>query len=163
MTAEASAMMRRREGPLLKNGIFHASWKARTLRRNGWCVRRHHGAHRRQGHPNGQFGTSGHRGSQLNGTFTEAHVFSPTVQATCDYRCASGPIVRCTRERYPRCFAAGAADEARRELEAWQNRCSCSIGRKKQCSRIHNFTASGGALLVVAVPCRDSLRIEEEQ
>src|ERR1700724_4773690 len=39
------------------------------------CVRRHHGAHRRQGHPNGQFGTSGHRGSQLNGTFTEAHVF----------------------------------------------------------------------------------------
>ncbi|HEX3889938.1 MAG TPA: phosphoglucomutase (alpha-D-glucose-1,6-bisphosphate-dependent) [Verrucomicrobiae bacterium] len=31
------------------------------------------------------FGTSGHRGSSLNGTFTEAHIFAIT-QAICDYR-----------------------------------------------------------------------------
>src|SRR6516165_3401672 len=31
------------------------------------------------------FGTSGHRGSSLNGTFTEAHILAIT-QAICDYR-----------------------------------------------------------------------------
>src|SRR5450432_4384636 len=31
------------------------------------------------------FGTSGHRGSSLDGTFTEAHVLAIT-QAICDYR-----------------------------------------------------------------------------
>src|SRR4051812_16962513 len=31
------------------------------------------------------FGTSGHRGSSLNGTFTEAHILA-TTQAICDYR-----------------------------------------------------------------------------
>src|SRR5215469_7447052 len=31
------------------------------------------------------FGTSGHRGTSLNGTFTEAHVLAIT-QAICDYR-----------------------------------------------------------------------------
>jgi phosphoglucomutase len=31
------------------------------------------------------FGTSGHRGSSLRGTFTEAHVLAIT-QAICDYR-----------------------------------------------------------------------------
>src|SRR5690349_3344509 len=31
------------------------------------------------------FGTSGHRGSSLNGTFTEAHILAIT-QAMCDYR-----------------------------------------------------------------------------
>src|SRR5215472_5663806 len=31
------------------------------------------------------FGTSGHRGSSLRGTFTEAHVLAIT-QAVCDYR-----------------------------------------------------------------------------
>ena len=35
------------------------------------------------------FGTSGHRGTSLNGTFTEAHVFAIT-QAICDYRTAQG-------------------------------------------------------------------------
>jgi phosphoglucomutase len=35
------------------------------------------------------FGTSGHRGTSLNGTFTEAHVFAIT-QAICDYRKAQG-------------------------------------------------------------------------
>src|SRR6267154_5312457 len=34
----ASAMVRRTESPLLKNGIFHASWKARTLRKNGGVI-----------------------------------------------------------------------------------------------------------------------------
>ena len=35
------------------------------------------------------FGTSGHRGSSLNGTFTEAHILAIT-QAICDYRHAQG-------------------------------------------------------------------------
>jgi phosphoglucomutase len=41
------------------------------------------------------FGTSGHRGTALNGTFTEAHILAIT-QAVCDYRRAhgvSGPLV----------------------------------------------------------------------
>src|SRR5208283_4996707 len=35
------------------------------------------------------FGTSGHRGSSLKGTFTEAHILAIT-QAICDYRRAQG-------------------------------------------------------------------------
>src|SRR5262249_21141546 len=35
------------------------------------------------------FGTSGHRGSSLRGTFTEAHILAIT-QAICDYRKAQG-------------------------------------------------------------------------
>ena len=36
------------------------------------------------------FGTSGHRGSSLDGTFTEAHILAIT-QAICDYRRRNGP------------------------------------------------------------------------
>ena len=36
------------------------------------------------------FGTSGHRGSPLKGTFTEAHILAIT-QAICDYRRVNGP------------------------------------------------------------------------
>src|SRR5262250_3078397 len=35
------------------------------------------------------FGTSGHRGSSLSGTFTEAHILAIT-QAICDYRRGQG-------------------------------------------------------------------------
>src|SRR4051812_37736808 len=35
------------------------------------------------------FGTSGHRGTSLNGTFTEAHVLAIT-QAICEYRRSQG-------------------------------------------------------------------------
>src|SRR5712691_6768711 len=35
------------------------------------------------------FGTSGHRGTSLDGTFTEAHILAIT-QAICDYRRAQG-------------------------------------------------------------------------
>src|ERR1700726_1138435 len=35
------------------------------------------------------FGTSGHRGTSLNGTFTEAHILAIT-QAICDYRRSQG-------------------------------------------------------------------------
>src|SRR5215510_10660023 len=35
------------------------------------------------------FGTSGHRGSPLDGSFTEAHILA-TTQATCDYRRGQG-------------------------------------------------------------------------
>src|ERR1700722_2244428 len=41
------------------------------------------------------FGTSGHRGSSLNGTFTEAHILAIT-QAICDYRRSqniNGPLM----------------------------------------------------------------------
>ena len=44
--------------------------------------------------PQVAFGTSGHRGSSLNGTFTEAHILAIT-QAICDYRKAhriDGPL-----------------------------------------------------------------------
>src|SRR5215216_3452548 len=43
------------------------------------------------GDPNQQvsFGTSGHRGSPLHGSFTEAHILAIT-QAICDYRCGQG-------------------------------------------------------------------------
>ncbi len=46
--------------------------------------------------PNQQvsFGTSGHRGTSLNGTFTESHILA-VVQAVCDYRaekCFTGPL-----------------------------------------------------------------------
>src|SRR5580658_5900506 len=37
-----------------------------------------------------KFGTSGHRGSSLSGTFTEAHILAIT-QAICDYRRTHGP------------------------------------------------------------------------
>jgi phosphoglucomutase len=36
------------------------------------------------------FGTSGHRGTSLDGTFTEAHILAIT-QAICDYRASHGP------------------------------------------------------------------------
>ena len=35
------------------------------------------------------FGTSGHRGTSLDGTFTEAHILAIT-QAICDYRRSQG-------------------------------------------------------------------------
>ena len=35
------------------------------------------------------FGTSGHRGTPFNGTFTEAHILA-TTQAICEYRKAKG-------------------------------------------------------------------------
>src|SRR5579863_6002864 len=35
------------------------------------------------------FGTSGHRGTSLNGTFTEAHILAIT-QAVCEYRTGKG-------------------------------------------------------------------------
>jgi phosphoglucomutase len=43
------------------------------------------------GNPNQlvSFGTSGHRGTPLDGTFTEAHILAIT-QAICDYRCVQG-------------------------------------------------------------------------
>jgi phosphoglucomutase/phosphomannomutase-like protein len=37
-----------------------------------------------------KFGTSGHRGSSLHGSFTEAHILAIT-RAICEYRAAHGP------------------------------------------------------------------------
>jgi len=51
------------------------------------------------------FGTSGHRGSALHGSFTESHILAIT-QAICDYRRGQGidgPLyMGRTRMRYPR-------------------------------------------------------------
>ena len=49
------------------------------------------------------FGTSGHRGSPLRGTFTEAHILAIT-QAICDYRAARASPVRFSWARIPTLF-----------------------------------------------------------
>ena len=130
----ASAMVRRTESPLLKNGIFHASWKARTLRKNGGVI---------GGTTALTAGGSSKWNKRSSRFAAQWHVHgSPCILAN---HAADLRLPLCKRpgwsavpgKRYPRCFAAGAADDARRELEAWQNS-SCSIGRKKQCTRIHN-------------------------
>ena len=55
------------------------------------------------------FGTSGHRGTPLNGTFTEAHILAIT-QAICDYRRGLGKMVPSTWEKIPtRCQARRSA------------------------------------------------------
>jgi phosphoglucomutase len=46
------------------------------------------------------FGTSGHRGSPLDGTFTEAHILAIT-QAICDFRAANGIDVVITPSHNP--------------------------------------------------------------
>lgn len=53
--------------------------------------RDYYGRHPEPGNPAQQvsFGTSGHRGSSLNGTFTEAHILAIT-QAICEYRREQG-------------------------------------------------------------------------
>jgi phosphoglucomutase len=53
--------------------------------------REYYGRRPDMGDPNQavSFGTSGHRGSSLNGTFTEAHILAIT-QAICDYRRSKG-------------------------------------------------------------------------
>lgn len=52
-----------------------------------------------------KFGTSGHRGTSLRGSFNEAHILAIT-QAICDYRAAHGTDVPVytgrTRKRFPR-------------------------------------------------------------
>jgi phosphoglucomutase len=44
------------------------------------------------------FGTSGHRGSSLKGSFNEAHILAIS-QAICDYRRAEGRCARSWRTR----------------------------------------------------------------
>ena len=46
------------------------------------------------------FGTSGHRGTSLTGTFTEAHIAAIT-QAICDYRRGQGTTARSIWGRTP--------------------------------------------------------------
>ena len=53
------------------------------------------------------FGTSGHRGSSLRGSFNEAHVLAIT-QAICEYRRQPGhQRSSLHRQRYPRVIGAG--------------------------------------------------------
>ena len=56
------------------------------------------------------FGTSGHRGSPLHGTFTEAHILAIT-QAICDYRRSAG-------HRRPALHGQGHARAVRRRPSA---------------------------------------------
>ena len=60
------------------------------------------------------FGTSGHRGSSLRGSFTEAHILAMT-QAICDYRRdARASTARSTWARTPtRCPARPSAPRSR--------------------------------------------------
>jgi phosphoglucomutase len=57
----------------------------------GWLERAYYDLKPHMDDPNQRvaFGTSGHRGSSLNGTFTEAHILAIT-QAICEYRQAHG-------------------------------------------------------------------------
>jgi len=57
------------------------------------------------------FGTSGHRGTSLNGTFTEAHVLAIT-QAICDYRMAQVLRAPVHGEGHARPVLAGAVFRA---------------------------------------------------
>ena len=60
------------------------------------------------------FGTSGHRGSSLNGAFNEAHIVA-TTEAICRYRASAGdgrPAVH--RPRHARAVRAGVRDRAAR-------------------------------------------------
>src|SRR5208283_1927605 len=59
------------------------------------------------------FGTSGHRGSSLKGTFTEAHILAIT-QAICDYRRAR----TADRPRSAGCEPGGNGDSAARRRYA---------------------------------------------
>ena len=53
------------------------------------------------------FGTSGHRGSSLDGSFNEAHILA-TTQAICEYRAAAGHRrAAVPRPRHPRPVRAG--------------------------------------------------------
>ena len=59
------------------------------------------------------FGTSGHRGSSLNGAFNEAHI-AATTEAICRYRAAPGNRRAAVhRPRHPRAVRAGDRDCAR--------------------------------------------------
>ena len=58
------------------------------------------------------FGTSGHRGSPLCGTFTEAHILAIT-QAICDYRRKHGTDGPLYGKRHACAVGAGSADRAR--------------------------------------------------
>ena len=58
------------------------------------------------------FGTSGHRGSPLDGAFNEAHILAIT-QAICEYRAARARRPALHGQGHPRALRARAADGAR--------------------------------------------------
>ena len=66
------------------------------------------------------FGTSGHRGSSLRGSFNEAHVLAIT-QAICDYRSSQG-ISRASvhRKRHARAVRASFHDCPRGARSKWR-------------------------------------------
>ena len=65
------------------------------------------------------FGTSGHRGSSLRGTFTEAHILAIT-QAICDYRRSQGAERPTAHgKRHTRAIRTGPAHGARGPGGKW--------------------------------------------
>jgi succinate dehydrogenase/fumarate reductase-like Fe-S protein len=60
------------------------------------------------------FGTSGHRGTSLNGTFTEAHVLAIT-QAICDYRGHNAAVHGEGHARFVRACSAHRLGSSSRE------------------------------------------------
>ena len=72
------------------------------------------------------FGTSGHRGSSLRGSFNEAHILAIT-QAICDYRARAGhrrPAL--SRQGHARALGPGAAHRARSARRERRARCGSS-------------------------------------
>ena len=103
------------------------------------------------------FGTSGHRGTPLDGTFTEAHILAIT-QAICEYRARPGhhgPAVSSARTRTPlsrpaertalEVLAANGVDDghpARRRLHADARRLARDPGPQRAAGRRAWPTAS---------------------
>jgi len=76
--------------------------------------------------------------------------------------CASGPD-RCTREKIPTLFRSRRSRRRSKRTRSLAEQLLLQHWKEKTMHQNSQLTASGGALLVVAVPCCDSLRIEEEQ
>ena len=113
--------------------------------------------------PNGRFGTSGHRGSPLNGTFTEAHIFSPLRRRSAITAVQAAWMVRCTREKIPTRFRSRRSGRRSKRTRRLAEQLLLQHWNENTMHQNSQLTASGGALLVVAVPCCDSFRIGEEQ
>ena len=71
------------------------------------------------------FGTSGHRGTALDSTFTEAHILAIT-RAICDYRREQGSMVRFFSARIHMPFRARPSERPSRSWRPKASRRSCS-------------------------------------
>ena len=156
-------MVRRRKSSLVKNGIFHASWKARSLRRNGGVF----------------VGTTAlTAGRVIQMVSSEQAVIAvrrsmarspkPMYSRQPCRRSAitavqAARMVRCTHEKIPTLFRSRRSRRRSKRTRSLAEQLLLRHWKERTMHQNSQLTASGGALLVVAVPCCDSLRIEEEQ